>query len=309
MYIGNKRVLGVFQTIYEDTPTHEASLDVSKNGEYEVTPDEKMALSKVKVNVNVPVVLEDKEITENGTYTASEGFDGIGQVIVNAKLPEQEKTIEITENGVTEILPDDGYTLSKVTANVNVSSSGENKLAQFVDKSITKVTAEDLQGITKIGEYAFYRYKALETIDIRNNITAIGEYAFYECTALKRIILPSSITRLITYAFFGCSGIQEFIIEGENLRRIDSYCLYLLVSLTKLTLPSSITYLESGLYIGSSDNKATIIFLGTTPPTIASNTFSAERLEKIIVPKGCGDIYKSKTNWSKFADYIEETAE
>ena len=37
---------------------------------------------------------------------------------------EQEKTINITENGTTEVTPDDGMTLSKVTVNVEVENSG-----------------------------------------------------------------------------------------------------------------------------------------------------------------------------------------
>ena len=38
--------------------------------------------------------------------------------------PTQEKTIDITENGTYEVTPDSGYALSKVTAKVNVASSG-----------------------------------------------------------------------------------------------------------------------------------------------------------------------------------------
>ena len=34
--------------------------------------------------------------------------------------PTQEKSVDILENGTVEVLPDDGYALSKVTANVNV---------------------------------------------------------------------------------------------------------------------------------------------------------------------------------------------
>lgn len=37
---------------------------------------------------------------------------------------EQEKTVDITENGTTEVLPDEGKALSKVTVNVNVESGG-----------------------------------------------------------------------------------------------------------------------------------------------------------------------------------------
>ncbi len=42
-----------------------------------------------------------------------------------ASAPEmQEKTVKITENGTTEVLPDDGCALSKVTVDVSIVSSG-----------------------------------------------------------------------------------------------------------------------------------------------------------------------------------------
>lgn len=36
----------------------------------------------------------------------------------------QEKTVDIAENGTTEVLPDEGFALSKVTVNVDVESGG-----------------------------------------------------------------------------------------------------------------------------------------------------------------------------------------
>lgn len=41
-----------------------------------------------------------------------------------SQVQSQEKTVEITENGTTEVVPDAGYALSKVTVNTNVESSG-----------------------------------------------------------------------------------------------------------------------------------------------------------------------------------------
>lgn len=57
------------------------ALYVTENGTFDVT-------DKAEVNVDVPeraIILQDKTITENGTYTADEGFDGIGQVTVNVE--------------------------------------------------------------------------------------------------------------------------------------------------------------------------------------------------------------------------------
>ena len=53
------------------------------------------------------------------------------------KVETQEKTVEITANGATDILPDDGYALSKVTVNTNVASTGaEVTGAHFIPNKI-----------------------------------------------------------------------------------------------------------------------------------------------------------------------------
>lgn len=40
---------------------------------------------------------------------------------ISTSKEEQEKTVTITENGTTDVLPDDGYALSKVTVTTNVA--------------------------------------------------------------------------------------------------------------------------------------------------------------------------------------------
>jgi hypothetical protein len=69
----------------ESTPTQEKSVEVTKNGEFEVMPDEGYALSKVGVSVNVPIpdgYLQPSgtlEIAENGIYDVT----GKAEVVVN----------------------------------------------------------------------------------------------------------------------------------------------------------------------------------------------------------------------------------
>lgn len=43
-----------------------------------------------------------------------------------SQVQSQEKTVEITENGTTEVVPDAGFSLSKVTISTNVAGVGEN---------------------------------------------------------------------------------------------------------------------------------------------------------------------------------------
>lgn len=79
-----------------------------------------IGLSSVVVSA---IQTETKTITANGTYTPSTGkfFD---QVTVNvAAIAAQQKTVDVTTNGTTEVTPDTGKALSKVTINTNVPQS------------------------------------------------------------------------------------------------------------------------------------------------------------------------------------------
>lgn len=158
---------------------------------------------------------------------------------------------------------------------------GENKLAQFVDGTLTDITAEDLDGATVIRHNAFY-FSDITSIVIPDSVTVIGNYSLQNCLYLRDVTIGNSVTDIGASAFQSCS------------------------KLLSLTIPSSTTYIYyNALHIGSSTNKATITFLSTTPPTIQYNTIG-NNVEKIIVPKGCGDVYKSATNFSAKADIIEE---
>lgn len=60
------------------------------------------------------------EMTEQDTLIEQIQTALHGKATGGEGKPEQEKTVEITENGTVEIVPDEGYALSKVTVNVEV---------------------------------------------------------------------------------------------------------------------------------------------------------------------------------------------
>lgn len=185
------------------------------------------------------------------------------------------------------------------------TGGGDNKLAQLVEGSITTVTAEDLAGITKIKNYAF-SYSNIINITLPDSITSIGSSAFYYCSSLTQITIPDSVTSIGSYAFQGCTLLGEITIP-DSITKIEPSTFSSCNALTELTIPANVTSIGGGaLQIGTTTNKGTITMKPTTPPTVYSNTFNTSYLNKIIVPVGCGEAYKSATNWSNFADYIEE---
>lgn len=103
-----------------------------------VTPPEGKFFDKFTVNATPT---ETKTIDANGTFTPSVGkFFSEVTVNVNTAKPEQEKSVTITENGVTEVTPDAGFALSKVTTTVNVDTAKPEQTKAVDIDSMAPVT-------------------------------------------------------------------------------------------------------------------------------------------------------------------------
>ncbi|MBO7203206.1 MAG: leucine-rich repeat domain-containing protein, partial [Paludibacteraceae bacterium] len=79
--------------------------------------------------------------------------------------------------------------------------------------SIKKVVIEN--GVTSIGDYAFYDCTGLTSITIPNSVTSIGSYAFSGCTGLTSIEIPNSVTSIDYSAFYGCNNIETADINSQ----------------------------------------------------------------------------------------------
>lgn len=100
------------------------------------------------VAISGSVVVKDEQeksidIVENGEYSVTpDSNKTLSEVNISVNIPsdakeEQEKTLDVKTNGKHEVEPDNGKVLSKVTVNVDVDNGG-------VDTSDATVTADDL---------------------------------------------------------------------------------------------------------------------------------------------------------------------
>ena len=150
---------GYNKGLADNEPVLEA-LTATENKEY--TPSDNVdGFSSVTVNVPLKynegfqagvdsVKLQEKTATENGDVLPDEGFNGMSKVTVavptGSGKEEQEKTVTITENGTTEVTPDEGKTLSKVTVETNVAGSGEIGKPYIDTSKITSFESFCLKG-------------------------------------------------------------------------------------------------------------------------------------------------------------------
>jgi len=64
------------------------------------------------------------------------------------------------------------------------------------------------EGVSVIGDSAFYECKNLTDISIPESVTKIEAAAFYCCSGLDSVILPHGLTSLGSTAFYGCSNLS-----------------------------------------------------------------------------------------------------
>ena len=95
---------------------------------------------------------------------------------------------------------------------VDYETPTENKLAKVVDKTITELNEQDLQGATSISTNAFYSCGKLTTITIPNSVKSIGSSAFHICNNLTNVVIPNSVTNIGVDAFYGCKSLTTMTV-------------------------------------------------------------------------------------------------
>lgn len=95
-------------------------------------------------------------------------------------------------------------------------------------------------GVTSIGNYAFYYCKSLTSVSIPNSITSIGDGAFVDCDSLTCVSIPNSVFSIGDSAFYGCDSLTSVSIPNSVTSIGDSaFCFC--DSLTCVSIPNSVT--------------------------------------------------------------------
>ena len=180
-------------------------------------------LTSIKIPKNVTSIGKNafdgctdlKEVLlENGSTLTSESL-GVDASIIKTYWNEGDLTWTLTADGT--------LTISGKGAMKNYDANN-SPVAQKTD-SVKKVVIQE--GVTSIGDYAFFDCSNLTDITIPESVTSIEECAFQNCSSLTDITIPGSVTSIGECAFQGCS------------------------SLTSIEIPSSVTSIGDDAFYGT----------------------------------------------------------
>ena len=102
-------------------------------------------------------------------------------------------------------------------------------------------------GITRIGNYAFYGMPNLQTVTLPNGLKEIGDCAFMDAKSLVSISFPASLEKICVGSFQNCEKLPKINLP-EGLQHIGTGAFQSCRSLESLTIPASVTTLGLNVF-------------------------------------------------------------
>ena len=118
---------------------------------------------------------------------------------------------------------------------------------EFNDQIDTVVLKE---GVTRIGDYAFYNCTELTSVEIPEGVTYIGESAFACCQSLESVTIPGSVTEIGEGAFESCDSMMVLEL-ASGLKCVGAFAFSECVALRELILPDTVERIERSAFAGT----------------------------------------------------------
>ena len=112
--------------------------------------------------------------------------------------------------------------------------------------------------VTGLGAYSFSGYldaspylhnsyqigRKIRSVDIPQGVTSIGNHAFFDCFDLENITIPQSVTSIGDVAF-GCCKFTTLSL-GENIETIGGGAFWYCSNLSEITIPENVKEIKKG---------------------------------------------------------------
>ena len=106
------------------------------------------------------------------------------------------------------------------------------------------------EGVTRIGDYAFYDCTELTSVEIPEGVTQIGESAFACCQSLESVTIPGSVTEIGEGAFESCDSMMVLEL-ASGLKCVGAFAFSECVALRELVLPNTVERIERSAFAGT----------------------------------------------------------
>lgn len=158
-------------------------------------------------------------------------------------------------------------------------------------------------GVTKIGNNAFFYFIRLSSVNIPNGVTTVGKSAFAECESLTNITLPNGLQHIEEKAFAWCENLTQCTL-ANGIISIGNNSFENCKNLTNITIPDGTTSI--GEYAFRGCEKLSSCNLPNSITNIGESAFSGcYALSNITIPGRLATIQSGTFAWCRKLTNIE----
>ena len=176
---------------------------------------------------------------------------------------------------------------------------GENLTWNLTDSVITISGTGDMKNWSYSGLVPWSSNRSsIKSVVIEEGVTSIGDYAFYDCRKINSVAIPTSVTKIGNKVFYQCFSLRSIVIP-DGIISIGSNAFGSCISMTSLTLPASVSSIGEQAFWSCYSLKY-FHCQATTPPACEDHCFSKLDIP-LYVPVGTKAAYQEAKGWKEFS--------
>lgn len=158
------------------------------------------------------------------------------------------------------------------------------------------------QGVTGIGNFAFFRLGQVTSVALPDSVTRIGDFAFFGCRDMEMIELGSGVKEIGQSAFEECISLLAVRLP-DSLKTLRFHAFYRCESLVSVTIPASVTKMEKTVfaYCKNLQNAVVLANISTLPEW---SFYSCPNLKEVSLASNIGAVeYEAFENCESLPNY------
>ena len=159
---------------------------------------------------------------------------------LNSKLAET-----LTSKGVMATAAE--TTTALVNKVSDITSGDDSILRGLIQRDLTEIVIPD--GVTNIGQYAFYNFSRLTSIIIPDSVTKIENYAFNSCSAINSLIIPCNVNDIGIFTFANCKRLTDINIP-QGVISLGGWIFANCTNLKSIYIPNTIKSIGNDNFSG-----------------------------------------------------------
>ncbi len=251
------------------------------------------------VDKSIPVYVPASSVA---AYQATDGwseFTNIRSYIASGTCGEN----------LTWTLTDEGELIIEGTGAMTDYEEAGSEPWFYYSTSIEKIVIKN--GVSSIGDKAFWGCSTLSSVVISESVISIGEYAFCGCDNLTSIIITKNVTNIGNRVFEGCDNLVSIVVEEGNTNfdsRNDCNAIIktgtntLIAGCSSTIIPENVTSIGYCAFLGCTNLTSIIIPKGVT--NIEDCAFAYCSLTSVNIPEGITSLGRQVFHGCEFTSII-----